>query len=225
MRKGLFALLAVLAIVMVVPLQSAEAADVELSGHAKNDSIEATYMGGSEFGRLYLTLAEKPSTDVRVLVYSTADVQVVDKLPAERNLPLEIKPLKEQTYTVLVSSEITGDDLASIDIVIGYNTMVKVTVLPGEGTGASKVTEVISGGSYFLPENSFTAPEGKVFDRWSVNGNTYLPGQPITVSSDTTVTALWTESHGDDNTVMIAAIIAAVIVVLFIVVVILIRRH
>ena len=49
----------------------------------------------------------------------------------------------------------------------------------------------VPGGEYSLPDNLFTAPEGKKFKAWSVNGKEYNPEDVITVTSDTVVTALW----------------------------------
>ena len=60
----------------------------------------------------------------------------------------------------------------------------------GDGSGSMEVVTDISG-SYTLPECSLTAPEGKRFKAWSVNGTEYAAGAAITVTADTTVTALW----------------------------------
>ena len=46
-------------------------------------------------------------------------------------------------------------------------------------------------GEYTLPANGFTAPEGKQFKAWSVGGEEKAVGDKITVTADTTVTAVW----------------------------------
>ena len=46
-------------------------------------------------------------------------------------------------------------------------------------------------GSYTLPVCTFTAPSGKQFKAWKVGGTEYAAGASITVSADTTVTAVW----------------------------------
>ena len=46
-------------------------------------------------------------------------------------------------------------------------------------------------GDYTLPANGFTAPAGKQFKAWSVNGNEKAVGDKITVTADTTVKAVW----------------------------------
>ena len=58
----------------------------------------------------------------------------------------------------------------------------------GKGTMAD-VTGI--SGEYTLPANGFTAPNGKQFKAWSVNGSEKAVGDKITVTADTTVTAVW----------------------------------
>lgn len=65
-----------------------------------------------------------------------------------------------------------------------------VAFLPNGGSGTMDPDRV-SGGEYSLPDNLFTAPEGKKFKAWNVNGKEYNPEDVITVTSDTTVTAVW----------------------------------
>ena len=58
----------------------------------------------------------------------------------------------------------------------------------GTGTMAN-VTGVT--GEYTLPANGFTAPSGKQFKAWSVGGSEKAVGDKITVTANTTVTAVW----------------------------------
>ena len=82
---------------------------------------------------------------------------------------MEIMPVAHvfsaaKTYTV------------SFDANGGKSTMADVTGISGE---------------YTLPENGFTAPEGKQFKAWSVGGKEKAVGDKITVTADTTVKAVW----------------------------------
>ena len=57
-------------------------------------------------------------------------------------------------------------------------------------------------GEYALPENGFTAPAGKQFKAWSVGDTEKAVGATITISANTTVTALWediVETYADYN--------------------------
>ena len=58
------------------------------------------------------------------------------------------------------------------------------------GTGTMADVTGISG-EYTLPENGFTAPDGKHFKCWSVDGVEKAVGDKITVTANTTVTAVW----------------------------------
>ena len=58
------------------------------------------------------------------------------------------------------------------------------------GTGSMADVTGISG-EYTLPANGFTAPSGKQFKAWSVDGSEKAAGDKITVTANTTVTAVW----------------------------------
>jgi len=64
----------------------------------------------------------------------------------------------------------------------------------GKGTMAAVTVET---GTYTLPQNGFNAPEGKKFKAWSVGGRELAPGSKITLTANTTVTALWTDLPKD----------------------------
>ena len=59
------------------------------------------------------------------------------------------------------------------------------------GTGTMITAEVNEGEEYTLPRCGFTAPSNKTFKAWSVGGEEKKPGNKITVSANTTVTAVW----------------------------------
>ena len=58
------------------------------------------------------------------------------------------------------------------------------------GTGTMADVTGISG-EYTLPANGFTAPSGKQFKAWSVGGVEKAAGDKITITANTTVTAVW----------------------------------
>lgn len=63
----------------------------------------------------------------------------------------------------------------------------------GGGSGSMATETVAYGEVYRLPECTFTAPTGKVFHQWRINGVTYAAGADYTPSADATATALWTD--------------------------------
>ena len=60
-----------------------------------------------------------------------------------------------------------------------------------DGTGTMADGEAVEGKPYTLPANEFTAPANKKFDGWEVNGQIYQPGASVTLTSDTTIKAIW----------------------------------
>ena len=69
-----------------------------------------------------------------------------------------------------------------------------------EGSGSMEPAEVETGELYMLPECGFTAPEGKAFKEWSVKIGeneiiTKSPDEEITVTEDTSITAVWSEVY------------------------------
>ena len=88
---------------------------------------------------------------------------------------------------------------------IKYSTVQKVKVSSGDRPEQQKYTvtyvanggtgsmEEVSGivGEYTLLANGFTAPNGKRFKAWRVNGEEKAEGAKIEVTANTTVTAIW----------------------------------
>lgn len=71
-------------------------------------------------------------------------------------------------------------------------TTYSVTFDANGGAGSMSAASGVKG-EYTLPESSFTAPEGKHFAGWKVNGagEALQPGAKITVSADTQLVAQW----------------------------------
>ena len=67
----------------------------------------------------------------------------------------------------------------------------KVTFDANGGSGSMSDMTVNEGEKLTLPDNGFTAPEGKEFDKWDAG----VPGEQIEVSADMTVKALWKDKE------------------------------
>ena len=63
----------------------------------------------------------------------------------------------------------------------------KITFNANGGTGTMAAVTVVKNKSYTLPDCTFTAPEGKEFDKWDLGA----PGASVTITKDTVVTAQW----------------------------------
>lgn len=93
-----------------------------------------------------------------------------------------------------------------------------ITLSAGEGTGY--MSEVLNeSGTYTLPVCAFLHPKYCGFTAWSVNGTQYQPGDTITVSEDTVISAVWERfslAAGDNNkSVRLNAPVAGVYKVIF----------
>ena len=68
-----------------------------------------------------------------------------------------------------------------------------VTYAPGDGSGSMAPGTATEGQSYTLRSCNFTPPEGKQFKAWQIGAKEYAPNSQVTITEDTTVTALWRE--------------------------------
>ena len=96
----------------------------------------------------------------------------------------------------------SGDDITEIHLI--FLSKCVVSFDSNGGTGTMAAATGISG-DYVLPVCGFTAPNGKQFKAWSVDGVEKAVGDKITVTADTTVTAVWedipaghTHSYGSE---------------------------
>ena len=70
---------------------------------------------------------------------------------------------------------------------------ITVSFDPNGGSGSMNSIKAAKGGTVTLPACTFTAPAGKVFKNWRIGRTFYQAGDTVTVSSNTTVYAQWTE--------------------------------
>jgi len=89
------------------------------------------------------------------------------------------------SYTFIMPS---GDvnAVATYKDITGYT----VSFHANGGTGTINDVKGITG-KYTLPSNSFTAPTGKHFKCWSINGVEKNPGDKVTLTANVTIKAVW----------------------------------
>lgn len=61
----------------------------------------------------------------------------------------------------------------------------------GDGNGSMADVKVEKGKEYTLPQCTFTAPEGKEFEAWEIEGTKKQAKESIVVNKDTNIKALW----------------------------------
>lgn len=115
---------------------------------------------------------------------------------------------KNGKWTVAEPSALPGIKDAT-SVFVGYNSLVYIRA--SEDEQAEIDVELVSGDSYTLPKCEFTAPAGKQFKCWSVDGTEYEPGQSIVMDYPyKIVTAVWEdvpESGGNNIGVIALAVI------------------
>ena len=96
-----------------------------------------------------------------------------------------------QPYTV--TYYYTARDIHQIEVTLKVHYRVTVSFDKNGGDGSMANVTANKGEAYTLPACTFTAPEGKTFKGWEIDGAEKAVGDNITVKADTTVKALWDE--------------------------------
>ena len=89
---------------------------------------------------------------------------------------------KAITVTADVTVKAVWEDVPAATFTVSFDA--------NGGTG-TMADVTVNEGNYKLPACGFTAPEGKQFKAWSVNGKEYAAGKTIKVTADVTVKAVW----------------------------------
>ena len=155
-----------------------------------NDNIDSISFYGP-YQKIYVSLpVDSTSLDLATLA-DNFDSEKVSDLKGQTitgtTLSLDGQP-KEVFYKYKVS---TNRELW-VTLKIIYGEAFKVTFDRNKGLGYMDPLSLKAGSSYELPTCYFTPPEGKVFDKWEVNGTKYDAGDSITVNGDMTIKAIWT---------------------------------
>ena len=103
----------------------------------------------------------------------------------------DIRYLEDGDYRMVVT--LNGEDYLSEPFTVSYAAAVTTYTVSFDangGTGSMADATGVSG-DYELPVCGFTAPNGKQFKAWSVGGVEKAVGDKITVTANTTVTAVW----------------------------------
>ncbi len=86
--------------------------------------------------------------------------------------------------------------LYRFDIPVTYT----VSYSANGGSGTMPSVTATAGQAIALPSCAFTAPAGKEFKAWSINGTQYAADATYTVSANTTVTAMWQDTSASTPT-------------------------
>ena len=75
-----------------------------------------------------------------------------------------------------------------------------ITFAANGASGTMTATKADRGAAVTLPACSFTAPAGKHFKAWQIDGKEYAPGASFTVSGPVNLTAVWDSHSGGSAT-------------------------
>ena len=211
-RVFMVAVIAALALAVCLPL-GADADGVGMSGRASNDDISVSYTDDPE-PIAFIELAKKPTAEqISLVVYSSQHALPGVLLPGEKSLAVALdEALTECTWTFLITDAKSGSTVAEIAVPIGQIEYVILSYSANGGSGSMNPTMAEKGEKVTLPENGFTAPDGKEFKAWAIDGKEYAPGDSLTLDSDVTATAVWKDKSSDSPVLWIA--IGAVIAVI-----------
>ena len=92
---------------------------------------------------------------------------------------------------VLYTYQVIPDKNLSVTLNVRYKEKLTVTFESNGGAGSMPEVFKNPGETYKLPECGFTAPDGKEFDKWEIEGVQKAVGDSITVKTNTTVKAIW----------------------------------
>ena len=133
-------------------------------------SIVLNVNGFKNKGTIYLT-----DEDAAVIVTNKDDT-----VPAKDGLNVKSK--------VIGLAVVYQDDDGAYVLVPGYT----ITFNANGGRGTMDPETVVKNSKYTLPANKFTAPAGKQFSHWIIEGEEdVILGEKITVNEDITLVAIW----------------------------------
>lgn len=99
-------------------------------------------------------------------------------------------------YAVGASYVIDGD----VSILAVYEDIPVEILVEVEGGSGTQVISGIDGGQVVLPSCTLTAPEGKEFDGWIVDGVKYQAGESVTINVGSTIKASWKDIPVETST-------------------------
>ena len=132
----------------------------------------------------YKSLSSQPTTASTASPYEYS-------VTASTSYTTVIQYLEAGDYRMAVT--LNGKRYLSDPFTVNYTAPATTYTVSFDANGGTGTMADVTGvsGEYMLPANGFTAPAGKQFKAWSVGGSEKAVGDKITVTANTTVTAVW----------------------------------
>jgi uncharacterized repeat protein (TIGR02543 family)/LPXTG-motif cell wall-anchored protein len=115
------------------------------------------------------------------------------------------------TFSNHVTASINGAAATIVEFAADHISLSRTFTLPPEqvtvtfdsngGSGTMASVTMDKGASYILPANGFTAPAGKEFSAWDVNGAEKAAGDSVEVTANMAVKAVWKDKPVEKVTI------------------------
>ncbi len=148
---------------------------------------------GTQAGKSYTLIALAGEYDAFPVLTDTELKSKLLYIDAEEatgsSLSFTFIPRREEQATVFLAGKGEAPEVvATIDSTKSAAAVVSFD--PGDGSGTMASVNVLLKDVYTLPECTFTAPSGKIFDRWDLG----KAGTVLALDGDVTIHALWRDT-------------------------------
>lgn len=160
-----------------------------------------TIKGTKEDSLKAVTVNKTPAPSAIIANTITIDDPLEISEPENNKIGTRDEYVKSTSETVTCNTitDLNASGHAAISVMI-ETPQYTITYDPGEGgEGTMDADHVYKGDKLTLPESTFTAPDNKVFDQWSIDGSTYDAKKEVDITQDTTVIALWKDAPECDH--------------------------
>lgn len=214
----------------VIPADSSAAGGAHPGASAHGDGVTVVYDGTPGSERFLFQFEQEPSSSDATIVFVQDGRTEEMRLPLQKTFVFKLAPSKEQKgwdpfdygELVIMISQKSATYTVYMDIKEGFTLSYDMNgpevFVPFSYVNAGESIEVAKS-----PISSF---QGKEFKAWSSGSKQYSTGDMITMTSDTTLKAVWDGAEkADADMTLVIVIVAVLIVVALAAVVILLRRR
>ena len=159
-------------------------------GHDNLKDIRLEVATDSEIG---LVINDKLIVNGVTALTTRTDTDCITLSGLDKNYQYQINIDEETDKIVSVKADTTSDGNYNVTVYPVVPDYI-ITYSSNGGTGTMPPSTATENTPLAFPTCDFTAPEGKEFKAWQINGTEYAPGETYIFTADTTVYALWKDA-------------------------------
>ena len=170
-------------------------------------TVDLTDLKDSVSGGLvrFVTYTDPLTEQEGLVTFSSSNTDIYDRFSVQKvgyDKADEVMILFNKTGSTTITAKLPNGKTQSVEVTVVESSELDETfrIIFDANGGTGTMEDVILTGTnkYTLPDCTFTAPEGKMFDGWSFDGEVWWPGNEIGLQgTPTTVTALWADLPHD----------------------------